>query len=385
MDNKSLFHPDDFDRVNKKYFTRLRDQNDISADPSFWFKNNSKAALTADLADIRNYKSDYNNGLKDEKPKIIDILSKWDKTSYDYDNLTLCSSATTGSFILLTYLKNILGIKQIYFETPCYFASLKQAEFLGFDISLVPTYFREEFRPSYHFSESESPKVIWITQPRFCLGNNQPHEDFESLIQLCGKGDVIVVDEATEQHYPSHLHTFSIKKDPRIMKIRSPFKSIGVNGPRLSTIIHNSKHRSLIQNILEQVQGSVDIFSLRFAQNFLSDHSRYFSLLSIVNEQVNNIHEKLVTMCKGTQLTPSLMANGYIGSIAIDFNNDDLSYMHKREQLLQHCSFNKMPVILGATMRFAKDNDREFVRLSYFNSIEDFKLAVKNLSNFIIS
>ena len=190
MTTKSVFFPDDLDRINSKYFSELRQKGMIKADPSYWYQNFSEVAKSDEFCNFKSYKSDYYYGLKNEKPIIVDAFSAWDDIQYGYDDITLCSSATSASFILLSYIKSILGINDIYFETPCYFASLKQAELLEFNINLIPTYSDSSFEAEYFFEHKKRKKIIWITQPRYGLGTNQNIKKFESLLEKCGKKDL---------------------------------------------------------------------------------------------------------------------------------------------------------------------------------------------------
>ena len=381
MSSKLQFFPDDIDRINKKYFSDIRKNNQIVADPSYWYENYSETALNSGFSHIKNYKSDYHDSLKEEKPIILQILSIWDSTSYGYDDLTVCSSTTSGSLILLSYLKSVAGIKNIYFETPCYFASLKQAELLNYKVNKLPTYYKENF--NFDFSSlSDERKIVWLTQPRYGLGKNYEIEHLESLLSKCGKNDFIVIDEATEQLLPAHLANYNFQSDPRILKIRTPFKGIGINGPRISTIIHGEKHRHSIQNILEQVQGAMDIFSLNFAIDVFKNHSHYFFMLASSNNQVKSTYKKLLPRAIGTNLQLSSIENGYISSVLLNYGKTKQGYSKKREKLLQYCSKVKIPVILGANLNFAKDERIEPIRLNYFNKSSELILALDHLAKF---
>ena len=383
MDNKQVFLPDDFDRINNKYFNSLRASQGVRLDPSYWIKNVTEAALEFNFEAVKNYKSDFQLGLKEEKPILISAFSDWDTCEYSYDDITVCSSATTASLIILAHLKDNFDINTVFFESPCYFASLKQAQLLGLNAKRIPTYYEKLFEVDCNFLRSEdSPKVFWITQPRFGLGSNQIKKQLTNYLDNLSKRDFLVIDEATEQLYPSHLKKFNHFLDNRIIKIRSPFKPIGINGPRLSTVIHGDKHRKRIQNTLEQVQGAIDTFSLSFTKEVL-ENGKLKYMLSSANQQVVRTYKKIRSFCLGTNLSPSNMENGYIGSVAVDLKGST-KYLKSREKLLSFCAHNGMPVILGATLNFAKDNHREFVRLSYFNEQEEILESLRILSAFAV-
>ncbi len=385
MGERVKFFPDDIDRINAKYFNRIRRDGLVSADPSYWYENQSAVAFEFGLESVRAYRSDYDGGLRDEKTVIVGALGHWDGQTYINDDLSLCSSATSASFATLVYLRHMCGFENIVFETPCYFASYKQALYLSFNVCLAPTYFDSAFNMNLEYVATECPKIVWITQPRFGLGANYDVDHLDAVLQRMGKHDVLVIDEATEQLTPPHLAAYNCARDLRIIKIRSPFKGMGINGPRISAIIHGEHRRRQLQLVREQVQGSIDTFSLDFAVKILSDPVRFFAMLRTANRQILNLHEKLSVRCIGTRVTMSLMQNGYIGSASVAYDAMDKSYVQRRERLLQHCAQHGMPVIVGANMYFAIDPLREFVRFSYFSNEADLREAVRLLSLFSLA
>jgi histidinol-phosphate/aromatic aminotransferase/cobyric acid decarboxylase-like protein len=385
MGDRATFFPDDIDRINTKYFNRLRSEGTVAADPSYWYQNQSEVAFGFELETVRSYTSDYDGGLGSEKAVIAAALGRWDGQDYRNDDLSLCSSATSASLAILAYLRHVRGVEDIVFETPCYFASYRQAQFLLFNVRLAPTYLDSSFNMAIDYVVADRPKVVWITQPRFGLGTNYDVDHLDQVLRAMGKQDVLVIDEATEQLTPSHLARYNHVRDHRIIKIRSPFKGMGINGPRISTIIHGEHRRRQLQLVREQVQGSIDIFSLDFAVRILADPERFFAMLGTANRQVTNLHRRLCVRSLGTRVSISLMQNGYIGSASVTFDANDQAYVQKREKFLQHCAQHAMPVILGANMHFAIDPVREFVRLSYFSGEADLLDAVRILSLFTLA
>ncbi len=384
MVQERRFLPDDIERIQRKYFDGLRGKGEVAADPSFWFNNHSEVAQRAEYAGVRHYRSDYSGGLSSEKAIVTDAISRWDEQPYGADNLTFCSSATTGSLAVLAYIKGELGIDRVLFETPSYFASVKQAQYLSFETILLPTYIGEGFQsPLNELFSYSSPKAIWLTQPRYGIGQNYDIARVQDILARLSPKDVVVIDEATEQMFPSHLSEVSVLDDPRIFKIRSPFKGLGINGPRLSILAHHARHTQKLRIARENTQGSIDAFSLGFATELFSKSDYFFDLLRVANSQIQKLHQSLQTQCLGTTLELSSMQNGYIGSVGVDLGTSSLPYFRKRERLLQFCARERMPVILGATMNFAIDPRLEFVRLSYFAKEQDLKKAIKILSTFV--
>lgn len=364
------FVPDDFERIQKKYFDEIIEKNNQISDISYWYNSTSKAANLGEYNKFVAYKSDYGNSLKEQKKSILECVENWDKTSYDYHDFTLCSSATSASLIILTFLKSSLGIKNIVFESPCYFASVEQAKSLGFNTIIAATYIKDNFffELKNKYFEDE-PKVVWITQPRFGLGYNQEKEYLDEIIEGLNKKDIIIIDEATEQYFPSYLHNYNFNRDHRIIKFRSFFKGMGINGPRISYILHGRGLRKEMQRHLENVQGSIDIFSLNFAKELTGNLLKFKKMLRIANQQVISLRDQIQTYCINSNIELIKIENGYIGSIAYKYNSKDKgwSYFKRREELLKLCASLNLPVILGAMMNFAKDPDYEFIRVNFFN------------------
>lgn len=382
MTEKGIFYLDDIDRITQKYFSSLRTDGGSLIDPSYWYENYSEILKQEKLEKFGRYRSDYGSSLKSEKPYLVCALCDWDQSEYDYDDITICASATSAGLIILAYLKNSLNISKIYFETPCYFANLSQANYLGYEAIRMPTYLENRFKIDFNSIPDGEAKILWLTQPRYGLGINQKENSISEFLDKCGPRDFIVIDEAAENLYPAHLAKFNFIADPRIIKIRSPFKGAGINGPRLSTIIHGSKHRKAIEIYLEQLQGSIDVNSLEFCLRTMGDRAFFKSLLYNTNLQIKALNKKLFLSCLGTGLILSQMDSGYIGSIAIPYSDPSIKTYHKREAILRYCTDNRMPVILGANMNFAIDRSFEFVRLSYFNKEDTLRNAIEILAGF---
>nr|WP_321462453.1 hypothetical protein [uncultured Cohaesibacter sp.] len=382
MAEKGIFYPDDIDRITQKYFSALRADRGHLTDPSYWYENYSETLKREKLDQIGRYRSDYGLSLEAEKPTIIDALCDWDQSEYGYDDVTICASATSAALVVLAYLKNSLNISKIYFETPCYFATLSQARYLGYQHTRIPTYLDTGFKFDCNSIPDGDPKILWLTQPRYGLGINQEKSCISDVLNKCGPKDFIVIDEAAENLYPAHLANFSFRNDPRIIKIRSPFKGAGINGPRISTIIHGNKHRKAIEIYLEQLQGSIDVNSLEFCLRTMGDQAFFKSLHCSTNLQIKTLNKKIFLSCLGTGLVPSQMDGGYIGSIAVPYSDPQMKTYHKREAILQYCAENRMPVILGANMNFATDPNYEFIRISYFNKEDTLRNAVEVLAGF---
>lgn len=379
--NTRLFLPDDYDRINKKYFKKLREENNITGDPSFWYDPYSAALDYFENKTIQKYRSDYQKSLDHYKAPLMELFDSWDDTKYDLSELTLCASATSASMILLSMLKQF-GVSELFFETPAYFASLSQAEMIGMKVTLLPTYKRESYRLDFSKLKNCEAKAFWLTQPRFGLGLNQDEAVIENILAVLRDKDFLIIDEATEQTFPSHLKKFIPKQFPQIIKIRSVFKGMGINGPRISYILHAEKFKSSIENCMENTQGAIDIFSLEFALKHCVDVKRFRAMLGSANQQVTQLNKLIQTLCVGTNVSPNPLVNGYIGSAAIDFSGSPHSYIKTRELFLKHCFKKKVPVITGATMKFAIDERWEHIRINHFNYETSIVNGIKALFDF---
>lgn len=365
-----LYFPDDFDRINNKYFKRLRETGDIVADLSFWYDTMSPVTKIISLPKINKYRSDFQKGLANEKETFINCINQWDSQIYKYDQITICSSVTTASFITLLFLQT-QNVRTVFFETPAYFASIEQARSLNLDTILLPTYLHNDFQVSddvINFIKTyNEPKAIWITQPRFGLGINQNRDTISKLVDSLNKYDFLIIDEATEQLFPTFINDVNFTMSKNIIKVRSFFKSTGLNGPRISFILHHEKYRYKIENLLEVAQGAVDCFSLEFGKKNLENVEFFKLLLKTSNEYVKSVRKKVQLYALGTDTFVIPLDNGYIGSIAVKLKQNK-DYFKDREELIGHCASHKVAVILGATMKFAKDPLYEYIRINYFNT-----------------
>jgi hypothetical protein len=383
MDKSIYFEPDDYDDIYNKYFKDIKSFSKLDKDISYWYNTVSQIPDLLGLnKNIRLYKSDYGIGLKKDKDIILDGINNWENYCYNYNECTLCSSATIASLIVLSSLKR-LGVKKILFETPTFFASIIQAKILGFDITLVPTYYENnyKFEINHAFLKSKASQAIWISQPRFGIGSNQCKKNINKILSQIKNTDYLIIDEANEQLYPSHLASYNTNANPNIIRFRSIFKPLGLNGPRISFILHNQKHRKLIESSMDSFQGGIDCFSVDLATKVFSSISKFKNLLDISHKQIINLKNKAETITNLTKIELSPLENGYIGSLIVHFDRS-ITHNKSRVHLLEFCKKHNMPVILGSSMYYAKENFIEHIRLSYFIREPLFINGIKLLSEY---
>ena len=379
------FAADDYDRINLKYFSKLRDNNQMSADPSGWLNTVPEVTkiMTVNAEDIVPYYSDYHLQLKKCKSKILELLSQWDNLYYDYDEITLCHSVTVGFVIVLTSLLK-LGIRNIFFESPAYFSTINQAKYLGFNTILMPTYYDSnfQFNISADLIRKNSPCAIIVTQPRTSLGYNQDNNNIQYIGSCLSKKDYLIIDEASEQIFPSVLNLINNHNCKNIIKLRSFIKGMGLNGIRLSFIAHSKELRLDFQNHMEIFQGAIDYNSLKFIYELSANIENYKTLLGIANQQVVNLRENVEKTLLGSKVEASKLVNGYMGSLFVPLNSNSIPFLRNRELLLKYCFERKMPIITGATMRFARDSEKEFIKINYFKSHNEIMQGIKILLGF---
>lgn len=382
MDKNSIFVEDDFDEIYGKYFADLPSWQSLKADISYWHNTMPRALERLNYSkESKCYHSDYSNELLRDKQKIINGLSCWEDADINCKELTLCTSATIASLIVLSFLKR-QGVRQIVFETPCYFASIHQARILGFDIILVPTYYKNNYKfiiPKELYTNSVS-KAIWLTQPKFAIGSNQNPCKIKTLYSTLTNKDFLIVDEANEHIFPSVLHELQPRNMYKLIKFRSLFKPLGLNGPRISCIFHNTTYREAFQDVMDIMQGGIDYKSILLAKSLYDTPYKLKTLLNIVHEQVMELRQQAEILCQYTNLEISPIESGYLGSAHIHFNPNK-SHKQQREELLDFCRQVKLPIILGASMYYAVELGIEHIRLNYFIHNSLFINGLKLLSS----
>ena len=380
------FEQDDYSEIHKKYFKILQDTQSIYADPSGWIETFSNVGLINKRYNerLQRYYSDMSRSqIKEKKLPIIDLLSKWDEIPYDLDAITLCHSTTVGSMITLAVLK-AKGINNIIFETPNYYATYYQAETIGMNIIQVPTYYNEDFQfyLDKKILSKLSPCIVWLTQPRTALGYNQNENNMREILQNLSPDSYIVIDEATEQFFPSVLSKINYLQYPNVIKIRSLFKGMGVNGLRLASIIHHPSLRFEMADEMEVFQGALDVHSLEHAVVMSNDVTLFKELLTVSNKQICDLRVKAERQILGTTCSVSKIVNGYIGSAVIHLDVSNHTRKIVRKKLIEYCAKNNMPVILGSAMSFAVHNNLEFIRLNYFSRERHILEGIQILASF---
>ena len=375
--NSSLYAPDDYEAVNELYFRDILAERTWAALPAGWHNPESAAARSFPLQSIgteqaMRYSLDEGAALGALKHEALRVLSGWESRLLDWNEVTLSPSVSTANLVVLSALREH-GIRRVVFETPAYFSTLLQAELLHLEIRRVASDRSHNFQPPIERiveALGQEPCAIWLTQPKFGVGSNQPLAHLQDLRAVLRENDVLVLDEAADQTYPSLTSSLGAP-DCQLIRTRGLLKGIGLNGLRVAAILHSGSWRAAMEFALEPAGGSLDRYGLENFAALAASSNAFQTLLSAANAQVTRLRKELDVRTLGSGLTPSALVNGYIGALFMDFTQLPGAYEDKRKALLEHCRQERMPVVLGASVGFAHDPSWEAIRINYFTSYEN--------------
>jgi len=162
MRHSSPFQPDEYTVINERYFADVRQAGYAEVDPSGWIETLSEAARMVPSNGRRlsasRYYMDEGDSLGMVRDDITHLLEAWDGASLEKNQFTACPSVGMASILTMAVLRR-KGVRRIVFETPCYFAAVLQAEWLGLKVEMVPTYAKHEYQlaPIVRSRRSASP------------------------------------------------------------------------------------------------------------------------------------------------------------------------------------------------------------------------------------
>ena len=383
-----FFEQDEYTAINTRYFAELRRNNRVAIDPSGWIETFSNAANmvfppSSNLSRSRYY-MDEGDALGHLRPILHKLLEDWDGFAFDSACFTACPSVGMASLLTMAVLRR-KGVRRIVFETPCYFAAILQAEWLGFDVVLIPTYRRDGYRrptdyerPTIH----NLPSAWWLTHPRVTLGFDQETEALQSLIKTAGFKDYVVIDEALDQSFPSQfggLHR-SWPEAQRLIRLKGFGKSLGLNGYRLAFILHAAELRADMIDCLETFAGGIDAHSLEAACSIVTKPEHFRAMLHTAKTQAVTLKAAAEKVVAGSGVVINPLVNGYLGSAVVDLKALGSDQSTRRHQFLLGCQRRCMPVIIGPSMHFASDPPTEAVRLNLFSKREHILRGVAALA-----
>jgi DNA-binding transcriptional MocR family regulator len=358
----------------------------VDADPSGWLLAYSQSEdliifPKVNRHDFARYYLDYGSGLSPYKEHLSSLLSAWEGNEVKPDDFTLCPSGALGSLITLGALR-AQGIKRVLFETPCYYGTLEQAEEMGFEVERIPTYRRDRYElPDVtKMLRSGSRSVLWLTQPRVALGWNQSIDVLLRVLEDLDRRDFLVIDEVTDQSYPAHLGPLRVlSPDANLVRLRSFTKAMGLNGFRLSAILHPRRLRKSFTEALELFGGTLDAHSVLTVDALSQNAGHLESMLLAASRQVNDLRAKTQRLTRKSAITVNPLVNGYIGSVVVDLSGLGTCQEQRRTRFLEGCRAMRTPIILGASFHMANDPPYEAVRINFFMQSDQVLRGVTNI------
>lgn len=290
-----LFLNDDFFEIVNKFFNSKKEYFNPARINSKGIKFPTSFYLSSiEEDDLKEYHNDSTFRGLQARENITEILRHF---NYDLnsENITLSPTITSASLIVQKFLKE-KGISNVILETPAYYATIFQLQSLGMNITLIPTYYDNAFK--WDIDDLETNSCVWITNPRISLGNSQ---EKEFLLKLCkkvqAKDSYLIIDEATELTIPS----LTLDKDfipymSHIIRLRSLFKPLGINGPRISLIIHHENFSNDLKKWIWTFQGGLDFYSINISQEIKQNTQEYKSLFYNTKNQAVNLHKTIKSM-----------------------------------------------------------------------------------------
>ncbi|MDB5580855.1 MAG: hypothetical protein JWR80_6031 [Bradyrhizobium sp.] len=381
----TAFEPNDFDEIYRAYFEDLIACGEVAADPSGWARTEPGAMFDIVVpmppALLGHYVVDNRHLLQTEKEAVRALFSQWDARDYASEEITLTPSISSASFATLLLLR-ARGVRTVVFETPAYYSTIDQAEALGLEVVLIPTYADDgyQWRVGDWMSASREACAYWLTQPRYALGCNQSIASCTELAASLGESRYLVIDETADQGWPSRLSCVPAGEHPNLFKIRGIMKPLGLNGLRLAAILHAASWRPSFQELLWLVGAALDRYSVVAAAEMARTPDLFLTMLGAARQRVATMHSRLALASRAAPLALSPMENGYLGVVELDWRSTVTR--GGRAELLAFCRKERMPVTLGPAMIFARDDARERIRLNYFMPRQDLERCVECLGRF---
>lgn len=258
------FEPNGYDEMYATYFEDLVANGSVAADPSGWSRTEPGAGIGLDVPMPTNllahYVVDNRQLIAPEKERLKQLLSEWDVRTYMLNEITLTPSISTACLATLLVLHSV-GIRRIVFETPAYYATIDQACALGFDTELIPTHAIDGYGWSLSdwMTEKRKGSALWLTQPRYALGQNQMIDHVAALFAELGKDGFLVIDETADQGWPSKLSSLQAGPHTGLIKICGLMKPLGLNGLRLAAVPHSASLRPAFQEMIWLAGAALEV------------------------------------------------------------------------------------------------------------------------------
>lgn len=336
--------------------------------------------ISLEANDFRGYRMDTGAYLGDAKHLLAQAIVAVEGSALcDSDNFTICPSVSFALLACLIALKQI-GIKSIFLEAPCYYATVEQGHALGFSIYLLPTNNQNGFlvtaeHVSYARKSVLGRCLLVVTQPRYGTGENRTASEIEHLRSQMHSGDFILIDEAADQTVPAPMAQTSFDGEVQLLRIRGLTKGLGLNSARMATVIHSKELRGTFGDIVDYAGGNLDAASLTLMVGIASNPQFYIAQLRAAQEFVRNQREMFEKNLAGLPIRLSKIESGYFATAHIDTGVSPDAFQAWRQQFLEACLKYRMPVVLGSSMYFPYDLTTEIVRINYFSEPKNLQRA----------
>ncbi len=388
----SFFDEDTFDE-DDELFERCQKQTSRSFfDISGW-----RDTISPQWPILENFKfplagKSFASYYSDKSPSFLEIkeilrieLCKWIEQDISNFEFTICDSVTIASMALLLALKES-GINLVYFETPCFYAPYYQAIELGMQAVLIPTFLEDEFELSIDKFVKEMPdnSILWIFQPRYCLGKNTSNEQIEALGARLGKNSYLVIDEATDFSYPAFLNVPCNSNREKIIRIRSFFKATGINGIRTAAIVHPYSMKKRLENTFEIIQGGLSFPSHAMTSEIVKKNEILQLMLSEGQKLVFENYKLLDNLAFGSSIKLHVLENGYYGCGHISKPIGSAESLEDfRKRILAFCLLNGVRILTGNNWLLARNDNAIFFRINYYKSFFELSEGLQRLMRFI--
>ncbi|MCM5554141.1 aminotransferase class I/II-fold pyridoxal phosphate-dependent enzyme [Pleomorphomonas sp. NRK KF1] len=328
--------------------------------------------MTADQ--LCGYRTDTGDVIYEEKMIIGGAISAFEKRDVPLNEFTMAPGVSSALMCVTSYLK-YLGVSEVIFELPSYFASIEQAELLGLNVGLFPSSPRNGYRITANDISlidrlSSDPIALIVTQPRYGIGYNRSPEEIENLRTALRPGDILVIDEAADQSVPSPLGSINLDGPVRIIRVRGLTKGLGLNSAKVAAILHPASARSYFSEIVDVIGCALDAAALRVITDLARRPQRYLDLLfsaqSFVIEQYNTLRRAT----SGLPVSLAPIESGYLATAYFP-NTNGGDFEEFRSNFLEVAVNIQLPIVRGSSLYFPYDGTGEIIRINYFTTREN--------------
>lgn len=392
-----FFRNDDFYEIHENYFRDLIDQRTWNALPGgisclqvpvYW----GIPDINVESRDLSGYRFDTSPYLANAKEKAAKLLTAWLAQSCSKSTFTLCPSISHGLLALLWTVKDI-GIKNVFFEAPAYYASVVQATKLEMAPRLLPTNVDKGFEISpddiSYLNERYGRYAIVLTQPKYGTGADRSITNLRKCLEVMSDDCIVIIDEAVDQAFPATLPpNIADNLNLSIFRLRGFMKPMAMNGIKAAACFHPSALSGPIRAALEATGGTLDAYAARFLEQCSDDTALFQALCQKARSTVAERARQFATAAMGNHQTVIPIENGYFGVLKIDLTLGHRCFEKQRTRLLETARDEGVPLQLGASMYFPCDSRHEYIRINYFSEPENLLRSarmIKHLLNYLHS